>query len=135
MGTWEKCLERQGEFVTSDNEEHFNCSGYFDTKQGAIAHGRSEGHLYVGRIDVPNPATGVDEDSLLEQITCDDRYAGDHWDGYLQSNHATDKQFAELQESLKSSLISWLDKHELWPDCSNVVDIEPIPELGEGGDV
>jgi hypothetical protein len=136
MATQEQSREWQGKFVTSSDEEHFDCSEFFDTKEGAISYGRQEDHRFVGVIDVPNPINGVDEDALLEQITSDDCYAGDHWEGFLRSGEVSDDEFVDLRKRLQYALENWLEAHSLWPGRCNVINIESIPSLqAEGGAV
>lgn len=124
-----------GKWTVSRNEEYFGEYEYFDTKEEAIAFGKSyeefEGRaFYVGEI---------------EAIPMHTDFLGDHCIEYIQQNHFdNDGEFgqeylddvqkehlAELDEIIKNAILDWATKYNYHPSHFFVKSIERIESEGE----
>lgn len=129
MSTLKECLERHGAWVTSNDEEYWPVDTSFALKEDAIAYAKSEGHQFLGRIQVPLPDNFVGQhqaENLLESIVCDsEAFAGEWFEGYL-SDGITRAMTEKLGSMMAEVLHQWLEEFRLWPSSSNVVDIEEV---------
>lgn len=124
---------------------------FFDTKLDAIEAGLSDDdfldhqlygeNLFVAQMgEYPVPEDYVNIDHLIEGIqeSIGDEYgevAQEYLDEVYTNKPSTNEMYNDLEERIKNTLGGWLDKYNLRPRFSNLINIEQITHWkGEGED-
>ena len=99
------------------NDENF--TGEYDSPMAAAIEGFLEERdhydgdvIFVGEISDPVPEAYIDADVILEHITCQDAFLGDHAEGWPE---ASKEQLEELEKELRAVFIAWMERHDLRP--------------------
>ena len=118
------------EFTNTDNDSwQFDYDGY-DSKEEAIKYG-----IKIAKIDketcfrvgksIPCSMGRIDADNIIENAV-EQLYeeVGEVSETYLEN--ITDEQEKELEEALNEVFYNWHKKHDLFPTCYTIEDIEYV---------
>lgn len=118
-------------YAWSHDEETYY--GDFATREEAAIEGTDgtiEQTCFVGRCVPPTqPEDRFDIDDLIDHVSCQDDYLGDHADKWYRG---TREQEAEINREVRAAIAKWLDKHDLRPTFYNITDVEYWRWDGDG---
>lgn len=126
--------EAMSKYSFSTNEENYE--GEYDTPEDAALECLTGEHedfpkrCWTGRnVPAPAPESYFYIEDLIDHVSCQDCYIGDHADGWY---FGTREQESEINEAVQKLIGEWLDRHSLRPMFYNVTEIQEWV-LGDDG--